>query len=142
MDSKPAEFHCWHATSEEEALAKGRSILEKYGKYLRNGPVIDLGCGEGALLLGLMRSGRKDILGVDSSEELLRIARTFGVPMVESDIWEFLRNGPLLPGDYFYLDVMEHVPIERNIELLSLLPAGSRLIIQTPYTESAMGHRY
>jgi SAM-dependent methyltransferase len=142
MDSKPAEFHCGYAANEEEALFKGRAILSKFGKYLREGPIVDLGCGEGALLLALKRAGRKEFFGVDSNEELLRIARTFGVPLVESDIWEFLRVRTLERAVYFYLDVMEHVPLELNLDLLRSLPLGSRLIIQTPYTESILGHRF
>ena len=142
MDSRPAEFHCGYAASESEALEKGRSILSKFGKYVKEGSIVDLGCGEGALLLALKRAGKNRLLGVDSNEELLRIARTFGVPLTESDIWDFLRKGPLEPAVYFYLDVMEHVPLECNLELLRSLPVGSRLIIQTPYTESALGHRF
>jgi trans-aconitate methyltransferase len=142
MDSRPAEFHCGYAASEKEALAKGRGILVKFGKYINEGPIVDLGCGEGALLLAMKRAGKKQILGVDSNKELLRIARTFEVPLTESDIWEFLSTGVLEPAVYFYLDVMEHVPLEHNLALLRSLPVGSRLILQTPYTESVLGHRF
>jgi len=142
MDSRPAEYHCGYAGSEQAVIDKGQGILLKFGKYLREGPIVDLGCGEGALLLALKMAGRKQILGVDSNEELLRIARKFDVPLVESDIWEFLQRGPLEPAVYFYLDVLEHVPLERNTELFGALPRGSRLIIQTPYTESILGHRF
>jgi SAM-dependent methyltransferase len=142
MDRRPAEFHCGYAASEQEALQKGRAVLMKFGKYIREGPIVDLGCGEGALLLALKRAGKNQILGVDSNEELLGIARTFDVPLTEDDIWEFLRKGPLEAAVYFYLDVLEHVPLERNLELFSSLPMGSRLIIQTPYTESVLGHRF
>jgi len=142
MDSRPAEFHCGYAASEQEALEKGRSILVKFGKYIKEGPIVDLGCGEGALLLALKRMGKKQILGVDSNEELLRLAHTFDVPLMESDIWEFLRRGPLDPAVYFYLDVMEHVSLDQNLELLRSLPVSSRLIVQTPYTESVLGHRF
>lgn len=93
------------------------------------------------MLLALRQAGQKEILGVESNEELLRIGRSLQVPVVESDIWEFLEREPLRPALYFYLDVMEHVSIEQNIELLQRIPVGSRLIIQTPYTESVLGHR-
>ena len=93
MDSRPAEFHCGYAANEQEALEKGRGILEKFGKYIKEGQIVDLGCGEGALLLALKRAGKKQILGVDSNEELLGIARTVDVPLVENDIWEYLRIG-------------------------------------------------
>lgn len=142
MDSKPAEFHCGYATSEKEAIEKGRSILLKFEKYIKEGPIVDLGCGEGALLLALKRAGKKQILGVDSNEELLRMARTLDVPLMESDIWEFLSRVPLEPAVYFYLDVMEHVSLDQNLQLLHSLPTGSRLIVQTPYTESVLGHRF
>jgi hypothetical protein len=48
-----------------------------------------------------------------------------------SDIWEFLRRGPREPAVYFYFDVMEHVPLDHNLELLRSLRVGSRLIVQT-----------
>ena len=142
MDSRPAEFHCGYAANEQEALQKGRGILEKFGEYIKEGQIVDLGCGEGALLLALKRAGKKQILGVDSNEELLRIARTFDVPLVENDIWEYLKSETLRRAVYFYLDVMEHVSLEQNLELMRRLPVGSRLIIQTPYTESVLGHRF
>jgi SAM-dependent methyltransferase len=142
MDSRPAEFHCGYAANEQEAIEKGRLILEKFEKFINLSPVIDLGCGEGAMLLALKRAGKKEILGVDSNKELLRIARSLQVPLVESDIWEFLEGESLRPAVYFYLDVLEHVSLEQNIELLRRIPVGSRLIIQTPYTESILGHRF
>ena len=142
MDSRPAEFHCGYAANEQEALEKGRGILEKFGKYIKEGQIVDLGCGEGALLLALKRAGKKQILGVDSNEELLGIARTFDVPLVENDIWEYLKSETLRQAVYFYLDVMEHVSLEQNLELMRRLPVCSRLIIQTPYTESVLGHRF
>jgi hypothetical protein len=142
MDSRPAEFHCGYAANEKEAIEKGRLILEKFEKYINLSPIIDLGCGEGAMLLALMRGGRKEILGVDSNEELLRIARQLQVPLVESDIWDFLKTATLRPAVYFYLDVMEHVSLEQNLELFRRLPVGSRLILQTPNTESILGHSF
>jgi SAM-dependent methyltransferase len=142
MDSRPAEFHCGYAANEQEAIEKGRNVLQKFEKFINLSPIIDLGCGEGALLLALKQAGKKEILGVDSNEELLRIARSLQVPLVECDIWEFLGGESLRPAVYFYLDVMEHVSLEKNLELLGRIPVGSRLIVQTPYTESALGHRF
>ena len=141
MDSRPAEFHCGYAANEREAIEKGRYTLQKFDKYINLPSIIDLGCGEGALLLALKQSGKKEILGVDSNDELLRIARSLQVPLIESDIWDFLAREPLRPAVYFYLDVMEHVSLEQNLDLLGRIPVGSRLIIQTPYTESVLGHR-
>jgi SAM-dependent methyltransferase len=142
MDSRPAEFHCGYSATENEILEKGRGILAKFERFLRDGPIVDLGCGEGALLLALQRAGKQHLLGIDSSEELLRIAKNFDLNIVESDLWQYIRTARFEPATYFYLDVMEHVPLELNLDLLQALPHGSRLIIQTPYTESILGHRF
>ena len=101
MDYRPAEFHCGYSETEMDVLAKGRGVLQKYGSFLNHPLLIDLGCGEGALLLALKRAGHKEIFGVDSNEELLRIARTVDVPLVESDIWEYLKSETLRPGCIF-----------------------------------------
>ncbi len=137
-----AEFHCWYAQNRGEALRKGEFLHALYGKYLRTGSVVDLGCGEGALLLWLQQQGRNHLLGIESNPELSRLARSFGVPIKEADFLEYLQTAHPQPADYFYLDVVEHVPFESNMRLFGLLPVGSRLIIQTPYTCSVQGHEY
>ncbi len=140
--TRAAEFHCGYAATRQEALQKGRELFSRYAKYLRDSPIVELGCGEGALLLWLKQAGFTRLLGVDSNEELCGLAKSFDVPLVETDIWKFLRKGNLEPAVYFYLDVLEHVSFDQNAELLTLLPLGSRLILQTPYTESILGHRF
>ncbi len=46
------------------------------------------------------------------------------------------------PAVYFYLDVIEHVPFEVNEEVFRRLPVGSRVIVQTPNTNSLLGHQF
>lgn len=140
--TEAAEFHCWYAKDRQEALRKGRFILSKFKRFLRDDLIVDLGCGEGALLLGLQEAGFTRLLGVDSNQELLNLARSLGVPVVSAELAEFLSREDLEAGLYFYVDVMEHVPFELNLLLLSRLPVGSRLVIQTPYTQSILGHQY
>ncbi len=137
-----AEFHCWHATDRKSALTKGQWILNSYERFLRPGSVCDLGCGEGGLLLALREAGREQILGVDSNPELCDLAESFGLAITRSDLGDYVRHTPLRPAVYFYLDVIEHVPFEFNLVVMNSLPAGSRLIIQTPFTKSLLGHQY
>ncbi len=136
-----AEFHCWYSHDPESAREKGSYLLQKFGSFLK-GPVVDLGCGEGAFLLALMDAGREDIFGVESNDELATLAESFGVPVVRKDILEYLREVNLKLATYLYIDVVEHVPFDFNMELLNLLPTGSRLILQTPNTESLLGHQF
>ena len=137
-----AEFHCWYAPDRDAALQKGRFTLEKFGGYLRPGLIVDLGCGEGGTLLALKESGRSEILGVESNAELCALAASFGVPVVQEDLREYLRGARPPKAVYFYIDVIEHVPFELNLEVLSRIPIGSRLILQTPNTDSLLGHQF
>src|SRR5690242_5838759 len=121
-----AEFHCYYAADSQSALQKGKSILPKFERYLRPGPVVDLGCGEGGLLLALQELGRTELTGLESNQELCTLAKSFGVPVICKDLLTFLQEEALRPAVYFYIDVIEHVPFELNLLLLSTLPVGSR----------------
>jgi SAM-dependent methyltransferase len=142
MNAQAAEFHCWYAASREEALRKGEYLWATYHGFLRDAPVVDLGCGEGAFLLLLKEKGHSRLLGVDSSAELCQRAESFGVSVEHADLLEFLRGKKLEPAIYFYLDVIEHAPFEFNLEVFRSLPVGSRLVIQTPNTNSVLGHQF
>jgi len=142
VNGQPAEFHCWHAGTREEALRKGSYLESIYRPFLRDSPIIDLGCGEGALLLWLQEQGRKRVLGVESNGELCSKAESWGVPVVRADLLEYLRTNGHEAGLYFYLDVVEHVPFETNEEIFGRLPVGSRVIVQTPNTNSLLGHQF
>ena len=141
MDQGSAELHCWYSPDIGEARRKGQYVLGKFGRFLR-GKIVDLGCGEGALLLALRESGNDSILGVETNAELASLAESWGVPIVRQDLLTYLRSEKLEVGTYIYTDVVEHVPFEVNVEVLRRLPAGSRVIIQTPHTETLRGHQY
>lgn len=137
-----AEFHCWYAPDRQAALQKGNLLVQRYQGFLDSRSVVDLGCGEGAFLLSLLTQGFPSVVGVDSNPELCDLARRNGVPIVQTDLLGFLRDTELQPATFFYLDVIEHVPYEVNLEVLRSLPVGSRVIIQTPNTRSLRGHEY
>lgn len=140
--SSGAEFHCWYAPDRNSALEKGRFALQKFGQFLRPGPIVDLGCGEGGLLLALQELGRREILGVESNPELCELAESFGAPVTRMDLLEYFQESKPRCASYVYLDVMEHVPFDFNVQLIGALPVGSRLILQTPNTESLTGHQF
>jgi len=141
MPVDTADFHCWYSADLDSARQKGRLLLQKFGRFLR-GRVVDLGCGEGAFLLALMERGNQDVLGIESNAELVKLAESLNVPVIQKDLLQFLRERKVEIATYLYIDVIEHVPFEYNIELLRIIPVGSRLIIQTPNTESLLGHQF
>jgi trans-aconitate methyltransferase len=139
MPIESAEFHCWYAPDRKAARKKGLDILSKFGKHLK-GRVIDLGCGEGSLLLVLQEQGRTNLLGIESNAQLADLAESWGVPVRRKDLLQYVREEQLDVATYIYTDVVEHVPFEVNLEVMERLPAGSRLIIQTPHTNTLRGH--
>jgi trans-aconitate methyltransferase len=138
---EPAEFQCWYASDLDAVRKKGRDLLDKFGKYLK-GPIVDLGCGEGALLLALHERGSTGLLGVESDSELADLSESRGVRVARMDLLQFVREKQLAVATYIYTDVVEHLPFEVNLEVMKRLPAGSRLIIQTPHTQTLRGHEY
>jgi SAM-dependent methyltransferase len=142
VNGQAAEFHCWHAATRDEALRKGEYLWSLYRDYLREAPIVDLGCGEGALLLWLKEHGHGRVLGVEANAELCGLAESFGVPVERSDLLEYVRANGQEPAVFFYLDVIEHVPFAVNEEVFRRLPVGSRVIVQTPNTNSVLGHQF
>jgi hypothetical protein len=141
MGNEAAEFHCWYSSDIEQARKKGRYILQKFGRYFK-GPIVELGCGEGAVLLVLKESGKADVEGVESNPELAALAESWGVPIVRKDMLQYLVETQPKVATYLYIDVVEHLPFDANLKVLERLPAGSRLVIQTPNTESLLGHQF
>jgi len=142
INGQAAEYHCWHAATREEALRKGEYLWSLYRSFLNGAPVVDLGCGEGALLLWLKEHGHARVQGVEANAQLSGLAESFGVPVTRSDVLDYLRSNGSEPALFFYLDVVEHLPFEANEEVFRHLPVGSRLIVQTPNTNSVLGHQY
>jgi SAM-dependent methyltransferase len=140
--SDAAEFHCWYAADRDAALRKGRFAILKFGRFLRSGRVVDLGCGEGGLLLALQASGRNEILGIEPNAELCALGTSFGVPILRTDLVKYCEAGALPVATYFYIDVVEHVPFDLNLRVFASLPRGCRIILQTPNTESILGHQF
>jgi SAM-dependent methyltransferase len=82
---KPLPVHAWLLGTQADQLFD-RAIVD-----LCTGPTIDLGCGPGRLVAGLVRRGLP-ALGVDQSESAVELARSGGVPVLRRDLF-----GPL-PG--------------------------------------------
>jgi SAM-dependent methyltransferase len=107
--------------------------------------IADVGCGNGAFLHFLKGAGYENLVGVDTSEEQLAIARTFGLPVVHGDAFEFLRAHP---GEFEFIsafDLIEHFDKNEVLEFLDLvhqaLAPGGRLLLQTPNAHSVFGAR-
>lgn len=97
--------------------------------------ILDLGCGDGALLSHLKASGFTNARGVDGSAEQARAAIARGVSARQGDLFEALAAAPAAFDAILVIDVIEHMTkseLARLGRLLrSALKPGGRLIVQT-----------
>jgi SAM-dependent methyltransferase len=103
--------------------------------------VLDVGCGEGHLLAALQRHGFV-AEGVDLTPELVSRAAAQGVQVTEGDALAFIRNQGSRFDTFLMMDFVEHIPFDAVVGLLDALPAPSRCVIQTPNTNSIIGHQF
>ncbi len=108
--------------------------------------VVDLGCGSGELTRFFARRWPKaQVLGIDSSPQMLEIARNYTIPgrleFVQHDLttWE-----PVQPVDLVFSNAVLHW-LPRHEELIPRLarmvsPKGT-LALQIPYNQDAPSHR-
>lgn len=119
-----------------EALEISNASLTAIGRSScpRNGSVLDVGCGRGALLLGLRELGFTDLTGVD---RYVDIADSYEVRIIKGTVWD-------LPADRkFDLIMVSHVleHVENPEMFLSVLRSHMKddgvAIIRTPVVSGA-----
>ena len=127
-----------------------KRILGKWLPNVRGLSLLDIGRGEGSLLLFLKKTGYKDLSGFDLSEENVIIAHQLSLDFVSKfnalDIDQYM---PSKLFDFIFLmDIIEHIQKQLVVDFLTnvfkRLKIGGTLIIQTPNMGSIYGiyHRY
>ena len=122
---------------------------ERYLDLLRrNGPVLDVGCGAGALL-AILRDEGVEASGVDITADMVAEAQALGLEVYQADAVEYLRSVPEKSlGSVVAIQVIEHLPIEVLVQLLELaasrLRPGGLFIAETPNPGSlfVLGNSY
>jgi len=112
--------------------------------------ILDVGCGEGALLAFLKYKGYQKLYGLDISPENVNLCHHLGFGSVqELDMSQLDRfPGPSHYDVIFAMDVIEHLPKQSAADFLEhireRIRPGGFLILQTPNMGSFTGlyHRY
>ena len=107
------------------------------------GPIVDLGCGNGAAAAALALMGRH-LIGVDASPAMLAEARTLGRydSLHEADIAAWAPDGPP-PALIFCNAALHWLPDHAQLipRLVSMLAPGGTLAVQVPHQNNAPSHR-
>jgi SAM-dependent methyltransferase len=104
--------------------------------------IVDLGCGNGALLHFCRAAGYGDLEGVDASAEQVAAARERGVDcVVQGDVFAYLRSARDETYDVVVaFDVLEHFTRSEAIDFLREIKRatkpGGRVIVHVPNGES------
>jgi 2-polyprenyl-3-methyl-5-hydroxy-6-metoxy-1,4-benzoquinol methylase len=95
--------------------------------------IVDLGCGVGYFAKVLFDSGYKDYIGIDFSDDMVRLSTTLGLP------YEFVKGNITSSSflEYYIkynvftcLEVLEH--IENDTGVLNNLPSGALIVLSVP----------
>jgi SAM-dependent methyltransferase len=140
----------WHEDSPEHADRMAGDAASTLGPLVsgrKPGAVLDVGCGMGFALLGMKKLGFTDLSGVEVDQGQAESARKNGLAVeCVANTAEFLQNGTVRYAIILLMDVLEHVPVAEQIQLLRVLhqrlEAGGRLIIQVPNANSVFSSRW
>jgi SAM-dependent methyltransferase len=132
-----AEYHVWES---DPSPAEMDRSLEVWRPHFGRA-ILDIGCGEGHLLAALGRAGLT-AEGVDLTPDLAARAAARGAKVTHGDAVEFIRREGHRFDTFLMMDFVEHVPFAQVEAILAVLPPGARCIIQTPNTNSIIGHQF
>lgn len=151
-DAMEAQYHTLSGRQhwfESEARALGlRALARALAPCLPRSPgvaILDIGCGEGALLALLRSMGHERLDAFDISPENVELCNRQGFRFVSRH--DALSLETFRPrkryGAVYCIDVLEHLPMERVVPFLaaarSRLQPGGFLAIQTPNLGSLLG---
>jgi len=109
----------------------------------RQARILDVGCGRGYALQDVQALGYSQLSGVDVNADQVAFAQKLGLAVeLAPDTAEYLTARPAAYEVVLLIDVLEHVPRERQPEFLravqrSLVPGG-RLICSVPNAASSI----
>lgn len=124
-----------------------QKLIQRHFPHNRNAAILDLGCGQGALIYLARQAGYRNLRGVDGSPEQVSAAKKLCIEGIEQgDAMEILKKEPSETVDCLItFDLIEHF---NRDELISLVDAAHRVlsrkgrwIIHTPNAESPFSMR-
>jgi len=108
--------------------------------------ILDLGCGDGAIVWWLQQQGYTQAQGIDISEELVGVTERLGVANVhKAEIQDFLTGKDEMYSLIVARNILEHFEKQEVVDILLLchrsLQSEGVLLVQVPNAESPFGSR-
>ena len=122
-------------------------IIHHYFAVDKQTPILDLGCGHGALVDVLRKNGYTSVSGVDVSREQVALARELGIDgIVQCDLLDHLQQAACgSVGVIFLWDILEHLTRDKAFsvldEIFRVLSPGGMCLIHVPNAEGIFGMR-
>ncbi|MDF1578927.1 MAG: methionine biosynthesis protein MetW [Desulfurivibrionaceae bacterium] len=110
-----------------------RYDLQVIASWIKPGSkVLDLGCGEGELLLHLKKEKRILGTGIESSEAKVEKCFDKGLQVLQGDITKEVRDYPDNTFDYVILSQTLQQVLEPEVLIRELLRVGKKIIVSFP----------
>lgn len=145
-----ANAEAWSASVRERMIESRRvatdaAIVEAV-LALQPSNTLDLGCGEGWLARALASHGI-EVMGVDASPELIRVAEESGGAMFRTLSYEQLIADPSIVGETFDAIIANFSLLDENLgpllhAIAAMLRPDGALVIQTVHPVFASGEAY
>jgi SAM-dependent methyltransferase len=143
-------YRKFYKDSERDIIKQTSSCKKMLAKLLpqhRDASILDIGCGMGFALLALRDLGYKNIEGIDTDlgQVDFCIKQGLNVNRVD-DSSDFLRDKSNKYDSVILLDVLEHVPIDCQLNFLksinSALSENGAIICKVPNANSSLASRW
>ncbi len=123
---------------------EGAQLRREIGPLLpmdRNINTLDIGCGIGSLVQIMTQSGYKHVMGVDISDEMVKVAQTLGISqVVQGDIIQYMDQHKQEYDLILGMDIIEHFTKDELVALLftirACLKPGGMAIFRTPNADA------
>ena len=144
------QYRLFHDETQEyaEQAAEGLiGVLKPHVPSITTTPILDIGCGYGFALLALKKLGFNNLLGLEASSEQAERCEKGGFNVVvtnDTTDWLCRHRGEF--GFVILLDVLEHVPVNHQIDFLNavynVLAPGGKVLLTVPNANAILFGRW